>query len=342
MESSFGAKLHQVRFLTWEWMFSWWEVYGDDYDLYLLTAWEEDALVGVLPLMLAKEKRGIFSFRTLLPLGTPQTDISGILLKDKSETILFEMGEYLLSHKKEWDMLVLNHLVQDDLALIYFKEYFHNAGIRSRERISDHYYISIEGNWDDFLANLSRKFREILRRSARRAAKIGKVSFRYYSGEEASWEVFQKIIEINQYSKYPIIYQSEKEQIFHKKLFARMPEKGLLNIFLLEINNIPVAYQYGFVQNDRYESWRVAYDFRFPRRVSVGKLLFKLATEKSFELGYTEIDFLRGDEAYKLEWKPKTRKYTKIRFVLKNRPLALLFFVWLPQIKTLFSRVKGR
>ena len=121
-----------------------------------------------------------------------------------------------------------------------------------------------------------------------------------------------------------------------------MPEKGLLNIFLLEVDNTPVAYQYGFVQNNRYEPWRVAYDFRFPRRVSVGTLLYKLSIEKAFGLGYTEIDFLRGDEAYKLNWKPEKRKYVKIRFIRRNNFLALPVFIWFPRIKKLYSRIKRR
>ncbi len=332
----------QSAFLTWEWLFSWWQVYEQGHKLWLVTAWREEELVGIIPLMLSNKQKYSLSFRMLRPLGSPHCDVSGIILKNNNEEVLALLSDFLVKQEQYWDILEFNRYAQDDPALKFIKGYFDKAGYKSRVKIYDHFYIPLKGKWDDYLANLSKKFREILRRSARRAAKIGEVSFQYFSGEEASWEIFQKIIEINRYSKYPIIYQSEKEQIFHKKLFTRMPGKGLLNIFLLEVDNIPVAYQYGFVQNKRYEPWRVAYDFRFPPRVSVGTLLYKLATEKAFELGYTEIDFLRGDEAYKLNWKPEKRKYVKIRFIRRNNFLALFIFIWLPQVKKLFSRVKRR
>lgn len=38
-------------FQTWEWLFTWWEVYGSDGDLALVTARRDGRLVGVMPLM---------------------------------------------------------------------------------------------------------------------------------------------------------------------------------------------------------------------------------------------------------------------------------------------------
>lgn len=323
----------QTAFLSWAWLYSWWEVYGEKHKLYLITAWQADELQGIMPLMISSEKRRGFSFRLLEPLGTPSCDVSGFLLKDKNESALFAMSEYLIEHKKDWDTLVLNNFLESDLALAQFKSYLNDGGMKIKEKESVHFYIPLKGSWDDYHASLSRQFRKSIRRATRNSAAKGEVSFFYFSGENATWEVFQKIIKIDQYSKYPIIYQSTQEQEFHKKLLTRMQEKGQILLFLLEIDNAPLAYDYGFIQNGRYESWRASYDYRFDPKISIGTLLSKLVTKKFFELGYKEIDFLRGTESYKLKWQPETRDYKKIRYIHKNSFLALLIYIWMPELK---------
>ncbi len=331
----------QTIFLSWVWLYSWWEVYGEKHKLYLMTAWQSDELLGIMPLMISTEKRRGFSFRVLEPLGTPLCDVSGFLLKDKSERALLAMGNYLVEHKKDWDTVVLNNFLKSDPALTQFKSYLNEKGMKIKEKESVHFHIPLEGNWDDYHASLSRHFRKNIRRAVRNAAAKGEVSFFYFSGENATWEVFQKIIEIDQYSKYPIIYQSTQEQEFHKKLLKRMQEKGQLLLFLLEIDNTPLAYEYGFIRNGIYESWRASIDYRFDPKVSIGTLLSKLATEKSFALGYKEIDFLRGTESYKLKWQPTTRKYSKIRIIHKNSLLTLFIYVWMPELRNKMANKKS-
>ena len=338
----FAQNYIQSAFLSWEWLYSWWEVYEDEQKLWIITAWNADELVGIVPLMYASEKRRGFSFNTLYPLGSPLCDVSGILLKDESEAVLRAMSDYLIQQKGDWDTLVFNNFRQDDFALVWIKSYLHDAGMKIREKSSDHFYIPLTGNWDEYLASLPRGFRKNIRRATRGSARKGEVSCLHFLGKNATWQVFQKIIKIDRYSKYPIIYQSDKEQAFHKLLFSYTPAKNKIELFFLEIDNIPVAYEYGFVQNGRYESWRASYDYRFDPKISIGTLLSKLVTEKSFELGYKEIDFLRGAESYKRNWKPAVRKYSKIRFIRKRNFLAIGIYIWFPQFKNRLASIRKK
>ena len=45
-------------FQSWAWLYSWWEFYGKDYELRVVTIREGGLLVGLMPLML--ERRGAF------------------------------------------------------------------------------------------------------------------------------------------------------------------------------------------------------------------------------------------------------------------------------------------
>ena len=56
LKSSWGKLLCnssvQSTFLTWEWLFAWWQVNNDNKALWLITAWRGEELVGIAPFML--------------------------------------------------------------------------------------------------------------------------------------------------------------------------------------------------------------------------------------------------------------------------------------------------
>src|SRR5829696_8432759 len=65
-------------FQSWAWLYSWWEYYGKDYELQLITARNSDGLlVGILPLMLHRR----LSCSRLLFLGTGLTDQLDMLVR---------------------------------------------------------------------------------------------------------------------------------------------------------------------------------------------------------------------------------------------------------------------
>ncbi len=68
-------------FLTPEWITSWWKVFGTSGELYVLTIWADNDLIGVAPLY--KVRRGIF--RQLAFIGLP----------DHSDRVDFIYKEYI-------------------------------------------------------------------------------------------------------------------------------------------------------------------------------------------------------------------------------------------------------
>ena len=341
LQDAWGKLLEQSHaqsaFLTWEWLFSWWKVYNDTSTLWILTTWKNDELLGILPLGLYDTKKSGLNFRTLRPLGSPHVDVSGVLVKDQNEDVIESLCQYFVDHNKDWDILEINHYRQDDPVLFFLKSSLSQKGLISREKINDHFHVTLEGSWEELHSKLSRRFRKNLRRAARRSKESGEVTFEHFSGEKINWEVFKKIINVNQHSQYPLLFNSPREQAFHKELTEHAYTKKILTVFILSIDNIPLAYEYGFIYGHNYESWRAGYDTRNDPTISIGKLLSQMVTERSFDLGYKEIDFLRGDEAYKQEWQPSARKYSKVQFIKKTNLIAGFIFITLPQIRTFFK-----
>src|SRR5215211_4495175 len=81
-------------FQSWAWLRSWWEFYGEGYELRLITIRDGSLLVGLVPLML--ERRA--GFGGLLFLGTGLTDHLDVLIREGweegvSESVLRALGE---------------------------------------------------------------------------------------------------------------------------------------------------------------------------------------------------------------------------------------------------------
>jgi CelD/BcsL family acetyltransferase involved in cellulose biosynthesis len=79
-------------FQSWAWLYSWWEFYGKDYELRVVTIREGGLLVGLMPLML--ERRGAFG--RLLFVGTGLTDHQDILVREGWERQVIAAGMRVL------------------------------------------------------------------------------------------------------------------------------------------------------------------------------------------------------------------------------------------------------
>ncbi len=329
----------QSAFLSWEWLYAWWMVYGENKQLYLLTAWRESALVGIAPLMMEKRKKAGFGLKVLTSLGTPQSDIGGFIYGVNDTEVVDTLFKYLADHKNEWDMIELNEFLESCAERTSMKQIFSQIGMPMLEGINQHYFIPLEGNWESYKQNLPKKFRYNLGRAVRLAEEIGPVEFKHYTGTEMNEEVIQTIIEINRYSHYPRLYNLPVEQAFLKALSRQMAEVSWFGVYLLFVNKQPVAYEYGFHYNGRFEDWRAGFDTRMASNISIGKALAMMVIESCYNQSDKEIDFLRGDEQYKLEWKPAKRNFANSR-IFNNRKLpAAAAYQWLTNIKPRIRRL---
>lgn len=77
-------------FLTWEWLFTWWEFYSSSYQLFILLALDQDEnILGIAPLCLSRT--GPLKLKTLRFLGTEEVcsdHLDFILQKGREKELL--------------------------------------------------------------------------------------------------------------------------------------------------------------------------------------------------------------------------------------------------------------
>lgn len=327
-------------FLTWTWLYSWWAVYGGEKRLWIITAWKEKTLVGLAPLMLEKRKKGGTGLNFLVNLGTPQSDAGGFLYHPDHHEVVDDLIKTLISKHSMWDVLELNVLYTTGLECEAIFRLHTPKEFYLKEEQNEHFFVPLEKDWDTFSNRLSKKFMHNLRRAVRLADELGMVELRHYSGELVNDQLVHELIDINRHSHYPRLYNSKKEQDLLFELIRNGGKQhNWLDIYILNIDNKPIAYEYGFVYEGRFESWRSGFNTNLPQNISIGKLLALRVVQTCIEEGYREIDFLRGDEAYKLEWKPEKKIYSNIRIFNRKKAKAVLSYRWLENIKPIIKKI---
>lgn len=328
-------------FLTWTWVYSWWATYGQTRDLWIVTAWVDQTLVCIAPLMHEKRKKGVANLKFLVNLGTPQSDAGGFLFDPKNRGGIDEVVNFIFSQKSEWNIIELNVLFstgQEREALI---QLCNPADFFLKEEKNEHYFIPLADEWNAFSSRLSKKFMHNLRRAEKLALTLGEVKIQHYSGELVSEKLVDKLVDINRHSHFPRLYNSQQEQTLLRELIRNGGEQSnWLDIYILEINGEAIAYEYGFVYEKQFESWRSGFDTNAPKSISVGKLLSMKVIQTCIQEGYLEIDLLRGNEAYKREWKPEVKIYSNIRIFNRKKLQSVLSYRWLHNIKPFFQKIR--
>lgn len=323
-------------FLTWEWLFSWWRVFNQGLQLWIITAWRSNQLVGIAPLMLKKRGKFGFNANILCTLGSPMNDVGGFIVQDQNDQIIEALSNYIIEQKEIWDIFELSEFPIEGPEIEAIKAAFKPSNFSLIEKHLEHYYLPTETDWDKYYKSLSKKFRKNLRRAERNANDLGEITVKRFASDQLSWKQFESIIELNQHSNYPRVYESNLEQNFLKELFACASQ--WLVIYLLYADENPIAYEYGFLYNNCFEDWRAGFDTRIDPSISVGKLLSMHVTKDCFNRNCIAIDYMRGAHEYKTEWQPNTAHFKEVRIFRHWSLMSAVAYFWLKTLKPVLKR----
>jgi CelD/BcsL family acetyltransferase involved in cellulose biosynthesis len=165
-QNSTGA----TPFQSWAWLYSWWENYGEGYELRLITVRSGDLLVGLIPLMLERwwGFPGWLSF-----IGTGLTDHLDILARKGWETHVVKAAVETLRRLGPWKLVDLHQLSPEAGALSICRKW---PGRRTYLRQPGYGCPVIDAKpLQELLECLSSNLRSTVRRTLRRAEKDGVV-----------------------------------------------------------------------------------------------------------------------------------------------------------------------
>jgi CelD/BcsL family acetyltransferase involved in cellulose biosynthesis len=304
-------------FLTWEWMYTWWECFSENKKLFVIVAEDEGAIIGIAPLHITRSRYfGLRTLRHIEFLGTSGVIteyLDFIIQKGQEQELVPALLNFLFKNSSEWDALNLVSMKQDALNLQLIKEYCKEKGLQSWEyasRIAP--YIELPASMDEYMQSLSNNSRWRFRKQRKTLENGRNVELLETKDKKAVAPDFTTIMQLHQkrweQKGGPGSFAEERVGFlkFHKTIVQRFFDNGWLYLLRLLVDGIPTAGHYNYFYHNKVYYHSIGFDPEWAE-YNVGSVLQLLAVEDSIGKGAKEFDFLSGNEPYKYSWTKKDR-----------------------------------
>lgn len=305
-EETWNALVEQssadTPFSRHEYLSEWWQTRGggewNDVELLLISASENDRLIGVAPLFLAEYD----GQRALMLVGSIEiSDYLDLIVRAEDlPRFLAGLLDFLSSLDANWSALDWYNLPDASPTLAALKAEAEKRGWTHREEVyRPTPRIPLSGSFEEYLARIDKKQRHEIRRKMRRAAESEKnVRFYVVDGTE------DINTEINAF--FDLMVQSpDKEKFLHPAMREQMTAtiqnahaRSYLWLAFLEIDGAKTAASLNFDYRDKLWGYNSGVSNEH-RELSPGWVLLAHTIQWCCENGRFEFDFMRGDEEYK-------------------------------------------
>ena len=315
-------------FSTWAWLVPWWRAFSQNQRLMVFGFFDSnDRLVALAPLASTKLRTAIgLDLHCLKLMGDGSQDSDNLDVpvrfgyeKEVARTLL----DYLENIPDFWDLSRFNTLPTDSpFAIALLLELERRQWIRfteSRPRL----VVDLPDSWEEYLQHLSKRERGNVRNQARRLEKDYGVRYLKCTEEEELKPALETLFQLHQ-KRWELrgergTFACRERQRFYEDLSLGLLKRDRLEFWLLELNGVTVAAQFGLRDRDTVFALQVGFDPAYSAS-SVGFLLTAHVLQRLIEDGVREYDFLAGGGQAKERWGTRQESYTDIHFA---RPWTL-------------------
>jgi CelD/BcsL family acetyltransferase involved in cellulose biosynthesis len=303
-------------FSRYEYLSEWWKTLGGgewkDVQLVLVSATEDDQLIGIAPLFIAEYD----GRQALLLVGSIEISdyLDLIVREDDLPRFLSGLIDFLASSQADnWSALDWYNLPDDSPTLAALKAESERRGWNYHEEIyRPTPRIALNGDFEEYLSRLDKKQRHEIRRKMRRAAESGRVRFHIVEKDadiEPELESFFHLM-VQDPNKAMFLKDVMRDQMSKSIRIAH--EQGYLWLAFLEVDGVKAAGSLNFDYKNKLWGYNsgVSRDFM---DLSPGWVLLGHVIQWCCENGRHEFDFMRGDEEYKYRFGGVNRFVMRVR-----------------------------
>ena len=297
-------------FQTYEWFESWWTALGGKNELFVVTMWDGEALLGIAPLMIERH-RGL---RYLEFVGSPNADYQDFILGPQPEVVLKGLATFLADQRNAWHMMALRNLSTESITSRKLPGLLNATRIDTidDERIA---CPTLE------IASQSEEVRRRVnaysfRRRIRRLSSLGELKFTRCSTtaelERYLPQFFAQYSEQRAGSAAARFLGRSEVGEFYSALARAMLPQGWLHFSVLECDRRPVSFHFGFEFSGRLYWYKPCYDPALAR-MSPGKVLLSYLIRDALDSNLDELDFTVGAEPFKYRFTRTQRTNVTLR-----------------------------
>jgi CelD/BcsL family acetyltransferase involved in cellulose biosynthesis len=277
-------------YLTPGFLVPWIRLTGDTYGMRVLTAWQDELLLGLAPLFDRKVGPAPLSLhRRSFPIfgQSPPLDI---VIVDRPEEVMGAFAAHWAADSR-WELLELRDLPADSPTPRLLAGVSERLPFRLRtagERWTD--CVSIHGTWEEYLAGCSRKLRRTYKQQRNRCQRAGPTRFLRHPGDVGYDDALQRAGDVIRRSWKSSGSEDPRLRTFLSEVTAEARDAGRLRMRFLEVAGSTIASLIEFEYKSALHAYHVAYDLGW-QPLGAGFLTIGDGVRQSHELGYRRYDF---------------------------------------------------
>lgn len=323
-------------FLAWDWAWNWWSHFKAERELNIVVAREGKELIAIAPMMRERTPLGgKISF-----LGSGLADYLGFLTSGKEREVIKTICQYLM--RAGAAKLELADIPEASTMCLVLAEIYAEIGdFRVKKTSCASPFLMIETTWEEYWDKINNSVKKDVKWSQnklKRDYQELKISVIDKYDERVIDAIAALSAKAQVFKVGKGLFRDENTANFIRTILKSFLSSGRAKLYLLEADQRLISYIIGFSLKNKYYYWNTAFDPEFAG-YSPGKLLTRAALENAFRSGYTEFDFMKGEERYKLFWTKKTRNNYIYSFY--NRPLFYYYEMLAAATYDLVKRAKN-
>lgn len=282
-------------FLLHGWALAWWRHFSQDASLAVVTARLDDVVVGIAPMVITRRRR----VRVCRFLGGHESALGDLLVADPDDD---QVPRALMERVRRLPFDYLDAFGIPEAGPM--ARWCRWAGVTLLRRVESPVLVMHEGWEAAYRARTSSKKRNLHRRRLRQLSEVGEVTWTAASDPDAVTSELDDAFRVHalRWRGRPdgSTFGTSSGRAFHRDAGAALARLGMVRIVTLRIGGEPVAFHYYFILAGTMYVHRLAFDPAFGSR-SPGQVTLLQALAAASGEGVTRVEFLGGDERYKVE-----------------------------------------
>ncbi len=314
-EETRGGEALTSPALTHEWFSAWLEAFGRGVRLATLALFDEARLVGVAPLCLVHGRyRGIPCRQLRLLYNRHGPRCTFLTRRGCGDSVRLLLEEAL--ELPGWDVAIFENVPNGSHLYRSFASWS-QTGRRPAlvRRTMESPFLKIEGSWEDFYESRSRNLKRSLRKKEDRLSARGKMAVERITDAASAGAIMETLFALGEKSwksrKGRAIGSGEASRTFYSLLAETFGKENEVNIWLMRLDEEPVAFEFHLTRGRRAQALRAEFDEKY-RDAGVGSVLDREIVKTLFELGFEEYDMGGEADFYKLRWSDTTRGHSEL------------------------------
>ncbi len=327
-------------FTTFEWFEAWYRCFaqreGTDRlrrNVFVLKS--NCSVCGIAPLTMAVTSQfGVQLRRLQFAARNHEWDYNDLFVGDDLDGKTEALAQHLSRTKGDWDLVDLMDVRDTDNAATRIRSAVSRAGLYcallpAEERCP---YLPIDSCWDEMLNRRSSATRHSFRNRESKLRRIAGEGLRMRIVDAPHVEpgLLERMVALEAQKRsggvLSVPFIGQHKQVF-ESVVSRLGPKGWLSVALLEWGERLLSWHLLFRCGGKLWGYMTAYDHEFAR-LSPGNMLIPAIIDYGFARGFTEYDFLSGEESYKMQW--ATDFHQRYRILIwngrwKSRLYSVLF-----------------